>query len=171
MNLYRITKYEIIKSLLSHKFLSLLMTNSKRIFFKNSNNLIISTYDSKLLIELHTDIKITNGFNNLLKRFFNYSNNGNLNSFLCVLLGVFRIKINNFKEIVVFISQNPLIEKIPSDYYNYWEIRKFDSKIKKFIKLVSSKDNDSFIIIDKKDNFIWMTLKYLKCQYKMISNF
>ena len=81
------------------------MTNSKRIFFKNSNNLIISTYDSKLLIELHTDIKITNGFNNLLKRFFNYSNNGNLNSFLCVLLGVFRIKINNFKEIVVFISR------------------------------------------------------------------
>ena len=154
MNLYRITKYEIIKSLLSHKFLSLLMTNSKRIFFKNSNNLIISTYDSKLLIELHTDIKITNGFNNLLKSFFNYSNNGNLNSFLCVLLGVFRIKINNFKEIVVFVSQNPLIEKIPSDYYNYWEIRKFDSKIKKFIKLVSSKDNDSFIIIDKKDNSI-----------------
>jgi hypothetical protein len=32
MNLYKITKHEIIKSLLSHKFLSLLMTNSKRIF-------------------------------------------------------------------------------------------------------------------------------------------
>ena len=158
MNLYRITKYEIIKSLLSHKFLSLLMTNSKRIFFKNSNN------------ELHTDIKITNGFNNLLKRFFNYSNNGNLNSFLCVLLGVFRIKINNFKEIVVFISQNPLIEKIPSDYYNYWEIRKFDSKIKKFIKLVSSKDNDSFIIIDKKDNSI-LSLSKKKRNYFHLDDF
>ena len=52
MNLYKINKHEIIKSLLSHKFLSLLMTNSKRIFFKNINNLIISTYDSKFLIEL-----------------------------------------------------------------------------------------------------------------------
>ena len=147
MNLYKINKHEIIKSLLSHKFLSLLMTNSKRIFFKNINNLIISTYDSKFLIELHTDIKISSGFNNLLKNYFHYLNYGNLNSFLCLLIGVFRIKINNFKEIIIFVSQNPLIEKIPRDYYNYWEIMRFNLKTRRFMKLVSSKDNDTFLIM------------------------
>ena len=152
MNLYKITKHEIIKSLLSHKFLSLLLTNSKRIFFKDINNLIISTYDSKFLIELHTDIKITNNFNNLLKNYFRYLNYGNSNSFLCVLIGVFRIKINNFKEMVIFVSQNPLIEKIPSDYFNYWEIKRFNLETREFIKLVSSKDNDTFIIFQKNEN-------------------
>ena len=152
MNLFEITKYDIIKSLLSHKFLSLLMTNSKRIFFKNINNLIISTYDSKLLIELHSDISITNNFNSMMEKYFKYMNNENYNSFLCILIGVFRIKINNFKEVVIFVSQNPLIEKIPQDYYNYWEILRFNLKTKKFIKMVSSKDNDSFIINQKNDD-------------------
>ena len=152
MNLYKITKQEIIKSLLSHKFLSLLMTNSKRIFFKNINNLIISTYDCKFLIELHTDIKITNSFNNLLENYFHYLNYGDSNSFLCLLIGVFRIKINNFKEMAIFVSQNPLIEKIPNDYFNYWEIMRFNSDTKKFIKLISSKDNDTFIINEKTGN-------------------
>ena len=154
MNLFEITKYEIIKSLLSHKFLSLLMTNSKRIFFKNINNLIISTYDSKLLIELHSDISITSNFNSKMKKYFKYMNYGYFNSFLCILIGIFRIKINNFKEIVIFVSQNPLIEKIPQDYYNYWEILRFNIKTKKFNKMVSSKDNDSFIINQKNDDSI-----------------
>lgn len=128
------------------------MTNSKRIFFKNINNLIISTYDSKLLIELHSDISITNNFNSMMEKYFKYMNNENYNSFLCILIGVFRIKINNFKEVVIFVSQNPLIEKIPQDYYNYWEILRFNLKTKKFIKMVSSKDNDSFIINQKNDD-------------------
>ena len=154
MNLFEITKYEIIKSLLSHKFLSLLMTNSKRIFFKNINNLIISTYDSKLLIELHSDISITSNFNSKIKKYFKYMNYGYFNSFLCILIGIFRIKINNFKEIIIFVSRNPLIEKIPQDYYNYWEILRFNIKTKKFNKMVSSKDNDSFIINQKNDDSI-----------------
>ena len=110
INLYKINKYDIINSLLSHKFLSLLMTNSKRIFFKKLNNLIFKTYDNKLLIELHTDINSNNvDFNDLIKRYFNHINYENINSFLCVLLGVFKIKINNFKEILVFVSKNPFV--------------------------------------------------------------
>ena len=151
MNLYKITKQEIIKSLLSHKFLSLLMTNSKRIFFKNMNNLIISTYDNKFLIELHSDIKIEDSFNNLLRRYFNYLNYGNLNSFLCALLGVFRIKINNFKEIVIFVSKNTFIENIPNNYFNYWKIMSFNLDIKKFKQINSSKDNETFIPLLKQE--------------------
>ena len=149
MNLYKITKQEIVKSLLSHKFLSLLMTNSKRIFFKNINNLIISTYDSKFLIELHSDIKLTDTFNNLLKNCFHYLNYSNVNSFLCALLGVFRIKINNFNEIVIFVSKNTLIENIPNNYFNYWKIMSFNLDTKKFKQIISSKDNETFIAIHK----------------------
>jgi hypothetical protein len=155
INLYKINKYDIINSLLSHKFLSLLMTNSKRIFFKKLNNLIFKTYDNKLLIELHTDINSNNvDFNDLIKRYFNHINYENINSFLCVLLGVFKIKINNFKEILVFVSKNPFVENVPRDFYNYWELMRFVIDKKKFCKVLSSKDRDSFIISSKEESFI-----------------
>ena len=148
MNLYKINKIDIINSLLSHKFLSLLMTNSKKIFFKKLNNLIIKTYDNKLLIELHTDIKIENNsdLKELLKNYFFHMNYSNINSFLCVLIGVFKVKINNLKEILIFVSKNSFIEDVPKHFYNYWELMRFNNDKKKFNKVLSSKDGDSFII-------------------------
>jgi hypothetical protein len=134
------------------------MTNSKRIFFKKLNNLIFKTYDNKLLIELHTDINSNNvDFNDLIKRYFNHINYENINSFLCVLLGVFKIKINNFKEILIFISKNPFVENVPRGFYNYWELMRFVNDTKKFQKVLSSKDRDSFIISSKEESFIYDT--------------
>ena len=151
INLYKISKHDIINSLLSHKCLSLLMTNSKKIFFKKLNNLIIKTYDNRLLIELHTDIKIKNNsnFEELLSDYFNYLNYSNLNTFLCVLIGIFKIEINNLKEILIFVSKNPFIENVPSNFYNYWELMQFNIDKKNFNKLLSSKDRDSFIITNE----------------------
>ena len=148
MNLYKINKIDIINSLLSHKFMSLLMTNSKKIYFKKLNNLIIKTYDNKLLIELHTDIKIDNNsdLNELLTNYFFHMNYSNINSFLCVLIGVFKVKINDLKEILIFVSKNPFIEDVPKNFYFYWELMRFNNEKKKFNKVLSSKDGDSFII-------------------------
>jgi hypothetical protein len=148
MNLYKINKSDIINSLLSHKFMSLLMTNSKKIYFKKLNNLIIKTYDNKLLIELHTDIKIDNNsdLNELLTNYFFHMNYSNINSFLCVLIGVFKVKINDLKEILIFVSKNPFIEDVPKNFYFYWELMRFNNEKKKFNKVLSSKDGDSFII-------------------------
>ena len=155
INIYKVNKYDIINSLLSHKFLSLLMTNSKRIFFKKLNNLIFKTYDNKLLIELHTDINSNNvDFNDLIKRYFNHINYENINSFLCVLLGIFKIKINNLKEILIFVSKNPFVENVPRDFYNYWELLRFVIDKKKFHKVLSSKDRDSFVISSRQESFI-----------------
>ena len=158
INLYQINKLDIINSLLSNKFLSLLMTNSKKIFFKQLNNLIIKTYDNKLLIELHTDIKVDNAdFFNLMKNYFNHINYSNINSFLCILIGVFRVQINNLKEILIFVSKNPFIEKISRDYYNYWELMRFNIDKKTFNKVLSSKDGDSFIISSNLDSLFSLT--------------
>ncbi len=163
INLYKINKQEIINSLLSHKLLSLLMTNSKKIFFKQLNNLIIKTYDNKLLIELHTDIKVDNNdqFKTLMKKYFNHLNYSNINTFLCVLLGVFKIQINHLKEILIFVSKNPFIENVPRVFYNYWELMRFNYDKKKFNKLLSSKDGDSFIVSSKDDSFLSLTINNL----------
>ena len=134
INLYQINKLDIIHSLLSNKFLSLLMTNSKKIFFKQLNNLIIKTYDNKLLIELHTDIKVDNA------DFFN-----------------FRVQINNLKEILIFVSKNPFIENISRDYYTYWQLMQFNINKKTFNKVLSSKDGDSFIISSNADSLFSLT--------------
>ena len=124
------------------------MTNSKKIFFKKLNNLIIKTYDNKLLIKLHTDIKINNNsnFEDLLQNYFYHLNYSNINTFLCVLIGVFKVQINNLKEILIFVSKNSFIENVPRDFYNYWELMQFNIDKKKFNKLLSSKDGDSFIV-------------------------
>ena len=158
INLHKINKLEIINSLLSNKFLSLLMTNSKKIFFKKLNNLIIKTYDNKLLIEMHTDIKTSNAdFENLLKNYFFHINHSNRNSFLCVLIGVFKVKINNLKEILIFLSKNPFIENIPRDFYNYWELMQFNIDKKIFNKILSSKDADSFIVPQNGESLLSLT--------------
>lgn len=148
INLYQISKIDIINSLLSHKFLSLLMANSKKMFFKKLNNLIIKTYDDKLLIELHTDI-IMKDNSEFLNDYFSHLNNSNINTFLSVLLGVFKVQINNLKEILIFVSKNPFVENVPRDFYNYWELMQFNKDKKKFNKLLSSKDADSFIITNE----------------------
>ena len=158
MTLYQINKLEVRNSLLSHKFLSLLMTNSKKIFFKQLNNLIIKTYDNKLLIELHTDINIDDSDTlNLINKYYNHINYSNINSFLCILIGVFRIKINNLKEILIFVSRNPFIENVPRNYYNYWELMRFNIHKKTFNKILSSKDADSFIIFSNSDSLLSLT--------------
>ena len=157
INLYKISKNEIINSLLSNKFLSLLMTNSKKIFFKKLNNLIIKTYDNKLLIEMHTDLKTDSDFVNLLKNYFYHINYSNVNTFLCVLIGVFKVRINNYKEILIFVSKNPFIENVPKDFYNYWELMRFNIDKKKFNKILSSKDGDSFVISSNVDSLLSLT--------------
>lgn len=143
---YKITKTSIITSLLSHKFISLLSKNAKdKQFFKSMNNFTIKTYDKKLLIEIHNGNILDQKMNNLLDKYFQYLTEKKEKTFIPILVGVFKIKINSFRPVVLFISMNPFIEDVPDGFYNFWQLMKFSSS-KKLDKVSSSKDRDTFII-------------------------
>lgn len=144
-NVYHIKKEFIIKSLLSGKGKSLLSKNTKDHYFTNLNTLCLKTYDKRLLIEIYDDVKIEDKkMKNLLSNYLNYLNSSQMNTFLPILLGVFTLKINSFKEVMMFISLNPLIEEYPKENYNYWQLMRY--KDNNLQKISCSKDKDSFII-------------------------
>lgn len=145
MNVFQITKEQIITSLLSHKFASLLSKNSKENYFKNLNNLVIKTYDKRLLIEIHNEFSLDKKKKNVIEMYFDHITNSQKNTFVPILVGAFKIKINSFKEIVMLVSMNPLVEDIPLEHFNFWQLNRFEYP-KKFIKLSTSKDRDSFVI-------------------------
>lgn len=146
LNNYKITKNFIINSLLSHKFISLLSKNAKdKQFFKSMDNFAIKTYDKKLLIEIHNGNILDQKMNNLLDKYFQYLTEKKEKTFIPILVGVFKIKINSFRPVVMFISMNPFIEDVPDGFYNFWQLIKFSSS-KKLDKVSSSKDRDTFII-------------------------
>ena len=145
MNVYHIRKEDIVRSLLSNKGQSLLSKNTKDEYFKSLQNLCIKTYDKQLLLEIYSDINLDDKkIKKLLSMYITHLNSSKMNTFLPILLGVFKVKINSFREIVIFVSKNPLIEDRPENY-NYWQLMRFDYN-QKLSKLASSKDRDSFII-------------------------
>lgn len=80
----------------------------------------------------------------LLSNYLNHLNFSQMNTFLPILLGVFTVKINSFKEVTMFITLNPLIEEYPKENYNYWQLMRY--KDNELQKIACSKDRDSFII-------------------------
>ena len=145
MNVFHITKEKIISSLLSHKFSSFLSKNAKEGYFKTLNNLVVKSYDKKLLLEIHSGFKMDDKMKKKIDLYFDHITAEQINTFIPILVGVFKIKINSFKEIVIFISMNPLVEDVPREHFNFWQLNRFEYP-KKFEKISTSKDRDSFII-------------------------
>ena len=145
MNVFHITKEKIISSLLSHKCSSFLSKNAKEGYFKTLNNLVVKTYDKKLLLEIHSDFTIDEKIKRKIDLYFEPITLEQINTFIPILVGVFKIKINSFKDIVIFISMNPLVEDVPRNDFNFWQLNRFEYP-KKFEQIATSKDRDSFII-------------------------
>jgi hypothetical protein len=72
-------------------------------------------------------------------------------------LGIFNIKIKNFKEIRLVLSKNFIIQEFPREYFNYWQLIRIN-KDKEMI--CSSKDRLSSIIV--KDELLF------KNEFKLI---
>lgn len=150
--------YSLIeKSFLSHYspqqqyFSSLFGLNSRADLFKKQENLVIRTsdklYNFEFLNSCSDNLEEDNAENGNLSNYIRYLKS-NENSFLPYIIGVFKIKINNFKEIKVVVSKNNLVEEIPKENFNYWQmvrIKENDS----FEMISSSKDRQSLLVSDE----------------------
>ena len=135
---------------------SILSCNAKEEFFLHLRNMSIKTFDKQLTFDIFEsnddDINIEINNSNkkiavMLDKYFNYIKGvGVSGTFLPIVLGVFKVKINSFKTMLIYITCNSLIENSPSNNYSYWQLIRFSSKDAK--KVSSSKYRHNVLIGD-----------------------
>ena len=111
---------------------SLLASNAKEQYFNKMKNTSIKTYDKKFTIDIFdTDNgeisffeKGDNGaLAQLLDKYFTYIHGKGINgTFIPSLVGVFKIRINNFKTLLAFITKNSLVENAPKSNFSHWQL-------------------------------------------------
>ena len=135
---------------------SILSCNAKEEYFLNLKNMMIKTYDKQLTFDIFetNDDEINLNENNsnkkiasMLDEYFNYvKGRGVYGTFLPIILGVFKVKINSFKTLLIYISCNSLIENSPSNSFSYWQLVRFSHDNIK--KVASSKYRHNVLIRD-----------------------
>ena len=113
-------------------FWSLLASNGKEQYFNKLKNTSIKTYDKNFTLDIFdTDDNEINvfekGTNNslaqLLDKYFTYIHGKGINgTFIPSLVGVFKIKINDFKTLLVLVTRNSLVENVPKSHFSYWQL-------------------------------------------------
>jgi len=145
------------KSFMSHfnqkqnNFTSLFSHNAKEELFKKQENLVIRTsdkmYNFEFLTNCNDNLNEDDSKNGNLFHYTNYLKE-NESTFLPLVIGVFKIKINNLKELKVVVSKNNLIEDIPKETFNYWQLIRIKEK-NSFEMITSSKDRQSLLVSDE----------------------
>ena len=165
----------IAKSLISHMFIkklndsnssnhegcnyySLTVANAKESYFINLNNICFKTYDKKYSLEMFEtndennklEIKSSHKKDNisdLIDKYFLYLQSvGINNTFLPIILGIFKIKINDLKSLLIIITDNSIVENVPIQNYTNWQLIRF--KEKAINKIASSRYNRNTILDD-----------------------
>lgn len=129
---------------------SLINKNIKEEFFKKQNKLVINTFDGLYKLEICDEDSIFSDEKRaslFASKYLNYIKNHEL-SFLPIISGIFKIKINNYREITVVLSKNMIADESPKEYFNYWQLSRFNQS-KTFEMVTSSKDRESNIIKDE----------------------
>jgi len=137
-------------SLVSHilengMVVSLLDKNCKESQFASQKSLIIRTLDKQYGLEFVDEsfYKNTAFFKKYIKHL-----RSEKNSFVPSILGIFKIKVNKFKEISFILVKNNFVEEFPKDLFNYWQILRLNND--KEIELLStSKERQSLIITEE----------------------
>ena len=116
-------------------FWSLFASNAKEDLFNKLRNTSIKTYDKKFILDIFEaddgDIHLKSGgkngeLANLLNQYFIYLQNKGINgTFIPSPIGVFKIKINEFKTLLVLVTRNSLVENDPQNFFTYWQLIKF----------------------------------------------
>ncbi len=140
---------EVVNSLLSHScnYPFLICKNCKDEYFKSMKTLSLKTNDRKYVIDIFSNILYENSRNNILELYLNHISKQK-KTFLPVLFGAFKIKINNMNPFTIFISRNSIMEDIPKEMFNYWQLMRFIPSINNFEKIFTSKDRTSFCITE-----------------------
>ena len=122
-----------------NNFWSLISANAKEEYFKNQKNLSFKSYDKNFTFDffesddenISENNKSTKNIAIMIKRYFDYIQNGKgkTGTFLPELIGIFKIKINNFKTMLLYVSRNSIVNNVPRNFYTYWQLLRFD-KIK-----------------------------------------
>ena len=130
MNLNNLIKNKNIES--SQKFASLLASNSKEKQFTNMKNTSIKTFDKNFTLDIfdtdENEISLAQkGVNGslfqLLDTYFEYIHGKGINgTFIPSLVGVFKIKINDFKTLLVLITKYSLVDNVPRNSFSYWQL-------------------------------------------------
>ena len=167
----------------NYNYFSLTVENAKELYFKNLKNICFKTYDKKLTLEmfetneesnnlsLSSINKKDNNISDLINKYFIYiETKGINNTFLPLILGIFKIKINHFKPLLIILTDNSIVENVPIKNFTNWQLIRF--KEKGLIKVGSSRyDKNSIIkddIIFKRVN--WNEKKFNKeCQIKLLN--
>ena len=136
---------------------SIISCNAKEEYFLHLKNMVIKTYDKQLtfdIFETNDDDINNNSKSNkklvsMLDEYFNYIKGvGVSGTFLPVILGIFKVKINSFKTMLIYMSCNSLLENSPSNNYSYsyWQLIRFSSN--KTDKVASSKYRHNILLGD-----------------------
>ena len=113
-------------------FWSLLASNGKEQYFNKLKNTSIKTYDKNFTLDIFdTDDNDISAFEkgtnnilaNLLDKYFIYIHGKGINgTFIPSLVGVFKIKINDFKTLLILVTKNSLVENVPKESFSYWQL-------------------------------------------------
>ena len=113
-------------------FWSLFSSNGKEQYFNKMKNTSIKTFDKHFTLDIFDtddgEINIfqkgsNNSLSQLLDRYFIYIHGKGVNgTFIPPLVGVFKIKINEFKTLLVLITRNSLVVNVPKNHFTYWQL-------------------------------------------------
>ena len=122
-------------------FSSLTSVNVKEEYFKNLKKVSFKSKDKFFNFEFFEtkDGSLSNYKVDILNNYFDYIQNGKgkMGSFLPEVIGIFKIKINDFNPVLLYISKNVLVENIPKNFFTFWQLLTFDAN--KPRKIASSK--------------------------------
>ena len=144
---FKISKESIIQSLQSHKFISLLSKNVKEDrFFKSLKTFCLKTYDHKLVIDIYNKNILDNNTDIFFQEYFQYIREKKRETFLPIIVGIYKIKINKFHEFTLIISLNSLNDNNVR-HYNIWQLMRLNAESDREMEYISSsKDKDFFQI-------------------------
>ena len=167
----------------SCNYLSLTAANAKELYFKNLNTICFKTFDKKYTLEMfetseeqnelivNSSNKTNNSISEIINKYFLYlESKGINNTFLPLILGIFKVKINDFKPILIILTDNSLVENVPIKNYTNWQLIGFK---KKGLRKVGSSRYARNTIVD--DDLIFKRVNWnenkgnIDCKIKLIN--